>query len=671
VRTSRHVASLLLALTALDLLVVLVTGKATLLAPFGLGPGGDAGFVVRAGLLGLFLLLRFRILADPLDRPSGARLLLVLLLLPTLVQFHVAGGRLGGDGISYYVFVRSLAKDGDVDLTNEYAHYGLLDRSDLKVETKTGLRRSIFSIGPALVWLPFFFLGEGIGRAQLGLGGAPDLTGYGPLHVNAVALGSVFYGFATVWLVHDLLRRHFAPGTALGAALLTWGATFLPWYMVQQPTMSHAPSAFGAALTVWLWDRGREGRGFLGYALLGLVLGLAMCLRWQNGVLLALPGLELLERWRGGSASLAGLAGRGAALFGGTLLGALPQMLVWKALYGVFLLEAPPHGADFLRLDHPFALETLFSSRHGLLSWTPVFWAGYLGFLPLFKRHPRLALPLAVPLVLMTYVNMCSGDWWAGGSFSNRRFDSLLPVFAFGFAASIDVLRATLVRRPGIVLGALAAAFVVWNVLLAEEVRRGLVPRDDTVAFPRLAGHAAQILSDAVGFPTTWPASWLFAWRERRPPGQYDRLVGRYLFYRQKNLGGHIEIGVPEDEAMLGEGWGGIESADGRGWRRVLGEARVMAPLDVPEPIEVAFQASADASREVSLLVNGRRAGRALVDADWKEHRVAVPASFWRRERNDVVLRIEHDGAAVVRVDAFDFTRLEAEPGTERGFRER
>ena len=70
-------------------------------------------------------------------------------------------------------------------------------------------------------------------------------------------------------------------------------------------------------------------------------------------------------------------------------------MVAWKALYGMWLLPYPPHGADFVRLDHPFLLKTLFSSRHGLLSWTPVLWAGYLGFLPLLRRRPALALPLA------------------------------------------------------------------------------------------------------------------------------------------------------------------------------------------------------------------------------------------------------------------------------------
>ena len=66
-------------------------------------------------------------------RPRAAGRSVLLLLLPTLVQFHVAGGALNGDGVMYYVYVRSLVKDADLDFTNEYTHYGLIEREDLAV----------------------------------------------------------------------------------------------------------------------------------------------------------------------------------------------------------------------------------------------------------------------------------------------------------------------------------------------------------------------------------------------------------------------------------------------------------------------------------------------------------------------------------------------------------
>src|SRR5919108_1212656 len=97
---------------------------------------------------------------------------------------------MSGDGVMYYVYVRSLLKDGDVDFTNEYAHYGLLEREDLRVPTRTGHRRSVFSIGPALLWTPSFLLGDAVARVQGMRGESSDLSGYGPTYVNAVALGS-------------------------------------------------------------------------------------------------------------------------------------------------------------------------------------------------------------------------------------------------------------------------------------------------------------------------------------------------------------------------------------------------------------------------------------------------------------------------------------------------
>lgn len=641
-RAVRPAAGALLALLALDVLVIVVTGSGSILP--ALSPVGQWGFALRVAAAGALLALAWR--------GDRARLALVLLLLlPLLVQFQVAGRRLSGDGVMYYVYVRSMVKDADIDFTNEYTHYELIGRGDLSVPTRTGLRRSIFSIGPGLLGVPFFLVGEAVARVEAWLGRSVDLSGYGPHHVNAVALGGLAFGFAAVLLIHGLLRRHFAAGTALGAALLVGAATFLPWYMVQQPTMSHAASAAAAALALWLWDRDRDRRRPLGFLVLGLVLGLAMCIRWQNAVLLVLPGLDLLAAWRRERGAWRRHAAAAAALGAGAVAGAFPQMLAWKALYGMWVLPYPPHGADFVRLGHPFLMNTLFSSRHGLLSWTPVVWAGYLGFVPLVRRRPWVAWPLLVPLVLMTYVNACSGDWWAGGSFSNRRFDSLLPVLAFGMAAGIDAARAALAARPQVVMGLVVLPVVAWNMALMEQVCRGAVPRDDTVAFPRLVGAAARLLAERVGSPPTWPASWLFALRHRRPPGQYDLLVGRYLFYRQNNMGGHVEVGGPGAEDMLGEGWGAPQTQDGVRGRLVRGRARLFAGLDVPEDLEVRLRVRAPEGTEVRVRVNGREAGRFWAAPAWLEARLRVGAGFWRRELNDVVLEAGGPGVLVAGAD--------------------
>lgn len=650
----RRGTTALVVLLASDLALVVVTGSTSLLA-LGLVPVGGVGFALRAAVLGVLLVVRFRRLAPREARASGARLLLVLLFLPTLVQFHLVGARLAGvDAISYYVFLRSMVKDRDYNLVNEYEHYGMLARRDLAVTTKTGHRRSIYSVGPAVAWMPFFFLGEGVARAQARLGGEADLSGYGPAHRNAVALGSLLYGFAAILLVQALLARHFGEWTALGAALLVWGTTFFHFYLVFQPTYAHSASTLLAAYALWLWDRGRANRDAWGYFFLGVILGFAVCVRWQNGVLLILPGIEVLVRLRHEPATLARLVGCGGLLLSGTFLGAFPQMTAWKALYDMWILPYPPQGTDFMRFDHPWILETLFSSRHGLLSWTPALWVAFLGFLPLLKRRRELALLLLPPLVLMTYVNMCVGDWWGGASFSNRRFDSLLPVLAFGFAASIDVARTFVRSHPRVVLALVALPAAAWNVTLVEQVRRGLVAADRTVAFPTLAGGSARIVTEAAGFPTTWPASWLFARRHRLPPARYESLVGRYLFYRQNSLGGRIDLGSPGDGLLLGEGWGLPEVRGGASARPLEGRARLFVPLDVPEDLDIRFRAAVDQDRDVRVLVNGREAGRFHAGPDWGVAVVRAPSGLWHRELNEVAVDA---GGDTVWVDAVELVR--------------
>ncbi len=217
----------LLGVVALDLLGLLVTGRFSLLS---LGRNvGVWGVVSRAAALAGLLIWRFGFLAPPARRMEKGRLLLFVLLCPTLVQFQLLGARLSGDGISYYVYVRSLLKDRDFDLANEYDHYGMLGRWDLAVRTRTGLRRSIYAVGPAVVWTPFFLLGEAAARIEGAVTGTlPDLSGYGRPHVNAVALGNLLYGFGALLLIYSLLRRHFPSRRRPGFRPVDLGSFLLP-----------------------------------------------------------------------------------------------------------------------------------------------------------------------------------------------------------------------------------------------------------------------------------------------------------------------------------------------------------------------------------------------------------------------------------------------------------
>jgi hypothetical protein len=261
----------------------------------------------------------------------------------------------------------------------------------------------------------------------------------------------------------------------------------------------------------------------------------------------------------------------------------------------------------------------------------------------------------------MTYFNMCVGDWWGGGSFGSRRFDAALPILAFGIAASFESLRSFVARRPALAGGALLLGFPLWNFLFMEQYRRSWINPDDTVSFVEVAGGNARILFEAVGSPFAWPANWLFAWEHQTSPARYDRLVGRYLFFRNNNLGGVIELGE-DDGGLIGEGWRRPERREGS-WVRQTRQpiARLFVPLETPRSFDLVFRASSrPGDLPVALQVNGREVGRFLVSPGLKDYRQRVEASFWKRGINSLVfqLTLDEEGQMLF-VDRVLFTRLQ------------
>lgn len=566
----------------------------------------------------------------------------LLLLVPTLLaQLRLPVPRLDADAVEYYSHLRSLYFDRDLDFANEFEHFGILTRGDKLQPTQTGHRRTIFSVGPALLWLPFYAAGDSVARMQ---GRVED--GYSPAHIRAVTLGSLAYGVLGLLLLHTVLRELVSRAAAFWTTLLVLYATFLYWYLVHEPVMSHAGSFFLAALGLRAWWTGHDRLSPTRAGALGLLIGLAACVRWQNAVLLLLPAATLLRQF---PAEPRPAVKTGLLTLLAFALGALPQMLAWKAIFGSYLLADPPHGRDFLRLDHPYLLETFFSSRHGLFYWTPVLWAGYLGYTALARRRRFVAVATGVPLLLMSYVNVCSGDWWAGGSFSNRRFDSVLPFLALGLAVSVEALARLVQRRPSSLLVAGGVLLVSWNVLFMEQYRRNLIPRDEVVSFARVTENSAAVVAETMGTPLAWPANWLFAWKHDAPVSSYDLAVGKYLFYRQNNLGGVIDLGdARADPALLLEGWARVRPCGGTQCRAIEGQARLLVPLDVPEDLDMVVRASGQGFLAVS--VNGHALAQLPLGEELEDRRARIPAAWLHREHNELLLAASAGEALVDRV---------------------
>ena len=515
-----------------------------------------------------------------------------------LAALYLQPQRVASDGIFYFAPLRSLVVDFDLDFENEYrilgAEPGYFQR------TVTGRLPNNFSIGPAVLWLPAYLLAH-----ALGLAGLYRPTGFGYPYFTAVATATAIGGFAGVVFVFRLVREYFDESAALAATLLVWLATFHVWYMVFEPSMSHAFAMASVSFLLLLAERGPRGARAFFWA--GAASGLVALVRWQNVVFVpAALALVLSKRERPTPREIA---------FGilGFLLVASPQLLYWKLLYGSFLLV--PQGGGYLDLGSPRIEEVLFSSRHGLLSWAPVLWLALAGLPRFVRRAPTLGGALAISTLLALYVNASVFDWWAGASFGSRRFDGALAFFALGLAASIEWLVPRVERRPLAALSLLLAPFALWNFLLMGVYFGGAIPPDGPASFRSAAADGAELLYRRTGYPFSWPGAVQDLLVHGRPLAVYD-LVGSGVSFH------NVDIRMGDTDALfLGRGWSLPRRARERTYREASpGGAEVYVSLREPSPYALALEGRVGDGVEVVL--NRAKLGRVVLDA---EGRGALP----------------------------------------------
>ena len=524
-----------------------------------------AGAIVILALLSsLFHLVRARGArsSDPLRHILRAVFPLVLMAL------YLQPQRVASDGVHYFATLHSVVVDGDLNFDNEYR---ILGAGEAYFQpTATGRLPNTFSVGPALIWAPAYLLIHGLG--YLGLFRP---TGFGYPYFTAIATVTAVGGlFGVLWL-YDLVRRYCEQGAAFAATLLIWLGTFHVWYMVFEPSMSHA---FGmASVTGYLLLCHREPRHYRDYALLGLAAGVVVLVRWQN-VLFLPVGWAVL--WAAGTKpkwkQFALVSGIAIAFF-------LPQMLFWQVIYGRLLVV--PQGGAYMAWGSPQLEAVLFSSRHGLLSWSPVLWLGLIGLFALLRKAPVLAASLLAALAVTTYVNASVHDWWAGASFGSRRFDGALVAFGLGLAVAIEWL-VPYVKKHALFFVSLALLpFVFWNASLMALYSRGAIPFDGPVSFRQAAEDAVELVYQRTGYPFSWPGAWSMRYRTGMPLATYDLAGARHLSH---NL--HIRMG-DTDALYLGRGWSLPQREAQRTVRQVASQgATIYVALREPAPYRLVIE---------------------------------------------------------------------------------
>ena len=127
------------------------------------------------------------------------------------------GPHVGSDGWYYYHNLRSLALDGDLDLANEYQRFGNWYGYQ---RGRNGRYRNPFGVGPALVWLPAFYIGHFVATVATHKERHQEPNGYSPIEQSAVLTTTLVAGLLTLLFSYLLCRRFTQPFPAAMATVV-------------------------------------------------------------------------------------------------------------------------------------------------------------------------------------------------------------------------------------------------------------------------------------------------------------------------------------------------------------------------------------------------------------------------------------------------------------------
>lgn len=403
--------------------------------------------------------------ATPLDLALATCLSILGVLVTAWVTSQVGDGRLPLAGDAHYVWLsaRSLAFDGDLDLTNQYAQFG--DKWGLgRWPATDGTRFPPRELGPSLLMLPGLFLLHWLqawcsaGQCTSTWPWAPGSEAWLATLPSAASLGPLFLALRRI-VAHAITSTTSERSTVAASretsqrlvTTLTLAATLgfvPPFYAVGHAGYAHAPDAVVCA---WLVVAFIERRSTFAT---GGLLALAVTMRLQNVLWLVWP---IVDTWRSAAAAtrsntktevLRDGVARPATLMLMACLGITPQVLlavlhpgseVGSIRWGPGFFDVEGLGGD---------LVTVLVGVHGLWSWTPIAAIATVGLAFACRRPSAANDPLAdaarpsllVASALVVLVALVP-DPDGGDAFGARRLAGLTSVFALGLAAIVGALR--------------------------------------------------------------------------------------------------------------------------------------------------------------------------------------------------------------------------------------
>ncbi len=425
---------------------------------------------------------------------------LLLLFLASLVLLNPW---IRGDGVGYYAFARAPLIEHSFNFERDYiagntsfreAHLDENGQPKAIFRTSTGHLENHFTVGPAILWTPFLLVAHAGVLLARAAGSQVPADGLSEPYRVAMAFGTALYGFLGLLLSFRVARQYAGGLWALLATIAIWWASSLPAYMYFNPSWSHAHSAFAVALFLWYWHETRDERRWAHWCVLAIIAGLMLNVYYANVMLLTVLVVEAVRQYSAAfrdslpkTATLSALFARHCLFLAIVAVCLLPTFITRYIVYGNPF--ATGYGsAQSWSWRSPFFFAVLFSSEHGLFSWTPLLLLATAGLVWFRFREPRVGTPLLAAAVAFYLFITCYPDWAGISSYGNRFFVSLTPLFILGLGVLLERAAALfhMQRAALATASAVLACFVLWNAAFMFQWGAHLIPARGPISWSEM-----------------------------------------------------------------------------------------------------------------------------------------------------------------------------------------
>ncbi len=420
-----------------------------------------------------------------LNRKTFNALVLLVCTYVVFSNFYFQVGQtLSYDVYGYYLYLPLSFIYGDLGLQHPELIFELMEKYHSSGvfyqghQTETGYWVMKYTMGQAVMYAPFFFIGHWIAYFS-----SYPVDGFSKPYELSVFVGGILYTLIGIFFFVKILLHFFNKKIAVMVLVITvFGTNYLLHNtMFSQNPMTHNTLFMLYAIIVWLTISWNKKPSIKILWLLGLAMGLAILIRPTELVGLFIPGLWLFLDKKNKFENIQWFKNhkKQALLFLLLVIGIPALQLIYFKIYTgkYFYMDFNGNNGEGLDLFAPYTLEVLFSFRKGWLIYTPIMLFSLLGFFSLYKRNRNLFWPLFIYFLVNLWLVSSWTCWWYAGSFSQRALIPSYVVLGITMGYFLTTISEKKVVARILVFTALAC-FILFNLFQTYQFKQGVLHPD-------------------------------------------------------------------------------------------------------------------------------------------------------------------------------------------------